>query len=388
MILAALAIMFNLDKALQVKLLDLFPSYGSALNIIEDNEAIREKIELLEEDTQKKDENKKNMKEEIQENTSKNKTMDHMGIAPEFQGISNWLNTESSLTQEELKGKVVLIDFWTYSCINCIRTLPHVTGWYEKYKDDGFVIVGVHTPEFAFEHSTKNVQQALERYDITYPVAQDNNYETWRAYKNRYWPAHYLIDAEGNIRYTHFGEGKYDVTEQAIQDLLQEAKLIELEKELLRVSTEKPQSGQTPETYLGYGRIERFMSPESIQKDQARIYSFPDAVEKDSFGYNGKWTIEKERSVSEEDARLKIVFSGSRVFLVMSPPENREGLVEVYLDGEVIKDQYAGKDIVDGIVKVSEERLYELIRLEKVEEHELELHFNSPGTSVYAFTFG
>jgi len=383
MILAALAIMFNLDKALQVKLLDSFPSYGSALNFIEESDVVKEKIEILEGYN-----NESSNPDQILKGKQKSEAIDHLKKAPGFQGNTQWLNAAKPFTIDEFEGNVVLIDFWTYSCINCIRTLPHVTGWYEKYRNDGFVVIGVHTPEFAFEHKTENVEEALERYTITYPVVQDNDYKIWRAYENRYWPAHYLIDAQGNIRYTHFGEGKYEETEQVIQNLLQEAQLLSQKKDLINKNAEGPQRGQTSETYLGYERMERFASPEDVMNDSAKIYSFPSVLEKDTFSFDGEWIVEKERSISGDDAQMKLAFSGSRVFLVMSPPENGEGRIQVYLDGKLINRNVAGTDVKGGRVVVDEERLYELVRLDGVQQHELKLHFESPRVAVYAFTFG
>lgn len=216
MILAAGAIYTGYDKILQTRLLDTFPGYENFLNGLEKNDTVKQQLDEL-----------KNVDGESlflqEEPTLKMKSeLPQYGQAPDFLGIEKWLNTDSALTMNGLRGKVVLIDFWTYSCINCIRTLPYVTGWYEKYKDQGFVVIGVHTPEFAFEKKTTNVADALVRYGINYPVAQDNNYGTWQAYNNRYWPAHYLIDTEGRIREYHFGEGNYQETEWAIQELIEE----------------------------------------------------------------------------------------------------------------------------------------------------------------------
>ena len=219
MILTALAIFTNYDKVIQVKLLDAIPSYSNFLFKLESNQAVKKQLEVLR--------GKKQMPEKAPMNkniimVTPSSSLPNLGPAPEFAGIEKWLNSDRPLTMRELRGKIVLIDFWTYTCINCIRTLPFVTRWYEKYKDKGFVVVGVHTPEFEFEKNTNNVLGAIKQYNITYPVAQDNDYKTWRAYDNHYWPAKYLIDVKGNIRYTHFGEGEYEETEMHIKTLLKD----------------------------------------------------------------------------------------------------------------------------------------------------------------------
>lgn len=219
MILAALAIFTGYDKILQTKLLDTFPKYENFLNGLEKNPTVRQKLDEL-----KQESPREGAPAEGDSRKATKSDLPVYGVAPEFTGITHWLNTDTPLTMKELRGKVVLVDFWTYSCINCIRTLPFVTSWYEKYRDRGFVVVGVHTPEFEFEKKTANVENALRQYGIHYPVAQDNDFGTWRAYKNQYWPAHYLIDTEGRIREYHFGEGNYAETERAIQSLLDEMK--------------------------------------------------------------------------------------------------------------------------------------------------------------------
>jgi len=212
MLLTALAIYTNYDKYIQTQLLNAFPQFSSTLNSFENNSAIKNQLDVL----------------KGQSSTTAPSTNDLFNAntpAPDLVGITKWLNTSASLSAstdkplliKDLKGKVVLVDFWTYTCINCIRTLPHVTSWYDKYKDKGFVVIGVHTPEFEFEKDTNNVLAAIKQYSIHYPVAQDNNYATWNNYSNQYWPAEYLVDANGNIRRVHFGEGEYDKTEQAIQ---------------------------------------------------------------------------------------------------------------------------------------------------------------------------
>lgn len=312
-----------------------------------------------------------------------------LGPAPEFSGISYWFNTDGPLTLTDLRGKVVLVDFWTYSCINCIRTLPYVTGWHEKYENDGLVVVGVHTPEFAFEHKTENVADAIGRYGIRYPVAQDNDYGTWQAYRNRYWPAHYLIDTEGNVRYAHFGEGKYDETEQAIRDLLTEAGYSVPGPSASSTEGRTASYIQTPETYLGYGRIERFASPGEVARDQARSYTVPETLRADTFAYGGAWTIEKERAVAEEGAVLRLRFRGEKVFLVLAPPPGGTGRVVVSVDGTPITPDRSGMDVRDGMILVDSDRLYEIFDGHgDFAGHVLELRFETSKTTAYAFTFG
>ncbi len=219
MILAALAIYTGYDKKLQTNLLDTFPGYEKFLNGLERNEKVERQLDTL----KSSDGVAVPLKTEELKTARVKSDLAQYGQAPEFVGIAKWLNTDSPFTMQELRGQVVLIDFWTYSCINCIRTFPYVTAWYEKYKDRGLVVIGVHTPEFEFEKKTDSVVGAMKKFQIHFPVAQDNDYETWQAYRNRFWPALYLIDAEGRIRYTHSGEGQYEETESAIQDLLLES---------------------------------------------------------------------------------------------------------------------------------------------------------------------
>lgn len=381
MILAALAIYTGYDKILQATILDTFPNYGNFLTGIEERADVTESLSRLRED----------MGASVpgDESQTRESGLPDIGAAPEFRGISTWLNTgDMPLSMTELRGKVVLIDFWTYSCINCIRTLPYVTGWYEKYHDDGLVVVGVHTPEFQFEHKTENVLDAMKRHGINYPIAQDNDYGTWRAYSNRYWPAHYLVDAQGRVRYTHFGEGKYDETERNIQKLLMEADMLAEERGVLEIGGEETMRGQTPETYLGLARMERFVSPETAVP-LSREYAIPDSIPLHSFAYGGKWNLDAERAVTDETgSSVGIRFRGNKVFLVLAPPAGSTGIVRVFLDGVPVGDA-AGSDVKDGAVTIDSERLYELIDLHGSSgEHTLRLEFDTPGTSAYAFTFG
>ena len=289
------------------------------------------------------------------------------GPAPNFAGVDGWLNSRP-LTMQELRGKVVLIDFWTYSCINCLRTLPHVEAWYRMYHKDGLVVVGVHTPEFAFEHVPSNVRAAVKRLGVRYPVALDNEYGTWTAYGNQYWPAKYLIDRNGHIRYAHFGEGNYSVTEENIRSLLGE-KLASPASDRLRDLT--PTGPLTPETYLGFGRIDRFTGSK-LYPDKQATYSFPPVLGKDDFAYGGHWTVRVQRIVAGKDARLELRYYARKVYLVLGG----HGTVQVLVDGKP-----------HGVVQVTSDRLYTLVDGSSIDDAVLELRF-SPGVSAYAFTFG
>jgi cytochrome c biogenesis protein CcdA/thiol-disulfide isomerase/thioredoxin len=294
------------------------------------------------------------------------------GQAPEFQEIDRWFNSKP-LTLASLRGKVVLIDFWTYSCINCLRTLPYVKRWAATYRRAGLVVVGVHTPEFAFEHVPANVERAVRSLGVDYPVALDNGYETWSAWGNQYWPAKYLVDRQGHVRYAHFGEGEYQRSEDVIRRLLAEKALPKPVSASIRDQT--PTERLTPETYLGSARIDRFVGSRLIPGREAD-YSIPKVVPQSSFGYGGRWTVEKERIVAGRNARLRLSFHARKVFLVLGA-NDRTGTVQVTVDGRSLQT-----------VHVTEDRLYTLAELPgEAANHTLDLSF-SPGTEAYAFTFG
>ena len=310
----------------------------------------------------------------------------NLGRGPDFVGITRWLNADRALKLGDLRGKVVLVDFWTYTCINCIRTLPYVTAWYEKYKDNGFVVVGVHTPEFEFEKSQKNVEDAIRRFNIHYPVAQDNDYATWNNYHNRYWPAEYLIDANGVVRRVHFGEGEYEATEVAIQQLLAEAGR-PVAAHLSDQGDETPRAAQTPETYLGLSRMARFASPERAQSGR-QAFTIPAQLPGDSFAFGGTWTLGPEEAVAAENGALELTFTANKVFLVLRPAEEA-GRVRVLLDGRPLSVASQGSDVRDGMVTVDSDRLYHLIDLHgQRATHRLRLEFQTPGLAGYAITFG
>lgn len=299
--------------------------------------------------------------------------------APEIAGIDVWINS-SPLTWNDLKGKVVLIDFWTYSCINCIRTLPYLKEWYAKYRDKGFVIIGVHSPEFQFEHDVTNVKNAVLQDGILYPVALDNQFVTWKNFHNQYWPAHYLINKEGQVVYEHFGEGEYDVTENNIQFLLgtnmQETKVKESQSE----------TQQTPETYLGYERSQSFFSKEPITRNRVANYTYPRVVPEDSWALKGKWTIEGERIVAAEaNASLKLHFQAGKVYIVMGAP--RKIAVKLMLNDKPIL-QNGGKDVKQSEVVVSDNRLYSIVDFPSATNGTIELIATESGLEMYAFTFG
>lgn len=296
-----------------------------------------------------------------------NPNLPDYGPAPDFGGISAWFNSKP-LTISELRGKVVLVDFWTYSCINCLRTLPHVEAWDRMYRKDGLVIVGVHTPEFAFEAVPSNVRGAVRRLGIHYPVALDPDYDTWNRYANQYWPAKYLIDKQSNLRYAHFGEGNYNVTEQNIRYLLGE-KLASPASDRLRDET--PSGPLTPETYLGYARIDRFTGSQ-LYPDKEATYTLPAALGQNDFAYGGRWKVEGQRIVAGRDARLRLRYYARKVYLVLGG----KGTMQVLVDGKPRKT-----------VAVTADRLYTLVDRDSIDDATLELRF-SPGVEAYAFTFG
>ena len=303
--------------------------------------------------------------------------------APDFKNISTWLNTAPP-TLESLKGKVVLIDFWTYSCINCQRTQPYLNAWYSKYKDAGFVIVGVHAPEFAFEKVPENVKRAIADENIAYPVALDNEFATWRAYDNQYWPAKYLIDKDGQVRYTHYGEGAYDETERTIQALLKESgNVISTPLEAAQKGS-SVRRGQTPETYLGYDRAARFMNTEQFVADKPVTYTTARSVNNDSWSLGGRWQMGDESSQSlEQGATLTLKFSARQVYLVMSGPPGAR--ITVTVAGQPISD---GTDSKNSSVTLDGPRLYTVASLEQfMTDQTLQLTFPA-GVTINAFTFG
>jgi len=311
------------------------------------------------------------------------------GAAPEFAGVERWLNTpgDTAPTLRGLRGKVVLIDFWTYTCINCLRTLPHVRAWDARYRDAGLAVVGVHTPEFAFERREGNVRDAIAENGLRYPVALDNDYGTWNAWLNQYWPAKYLVDAKGRVRYWHYGEGAYEETELAIRMLLAEAGRPPAGGDADVEPADRAAAGvTTPETYLGWERAKGFANPGPLRLGAQDFGDRPPAPAPDQFAFGGPWTIARERAVAGAGARIEANVGARKVFLVLGSPD-RERSVRVLLDGRPLPDRLAGPDVRGGVARVGAQRLYGLVDLGRVERRRITVELD-PGVAGYAFTFG
>ena len=317
------------------------------------------------------------------------------GPAPSLDGAVTWLNSPP-LTSAELRGKVVLVDFWTYSCINCIRTIPYVRAWAEKYKDQGLVVIGVHAPEFAFEKNVDNVKKAIGDFKIGYPVAIDNDYRIWRAFENNYWPAHYLIDAKGQIRYQHFGEGNYPQTEQAIQDLLHEAGSDMAQGAPVvpdaKGAEASPDLGdiRSGETYVGYKQATGFVSPEGLTADAPADYSIanPDL---NQWGLSGTWTVGPEQaSLDKAGGGISYRFSARDLHLVLGPAADGKPIrFQMTVDGKAPGADHGSDIDTAGNGTVTATKLYQLVRQSgDVTARNFEIRFLDPGVQAYAFTFG
>jgi cytochrome c biogenesis protein CcdA/thiol-disulfide isomerase/thioredoxin len=316
-------------------------------------------------------------------------------LLPDLDGAVAWLNSPP-LNRDRLVGHVVLVDFWTYSCINCLRSIPYVRAWAEKYKDSGLIVIGVHTPEFAFEKDLDNVRRAVSELKIAYPVALDNDYKIWKAFGNSYWPADYLIDATGHIRFHHFGEGKYDESEQQIQQLLKEHNPRLSVNGLVKVAAsgaEAPPDSdvESPETYLGYDRADSFLSTGGLKQDVAHVYSIPQHLELNQWGLSGNWT-DQAQVASLISARGKIVyrFHARDVHLVLGPaPDGKPVRFRVKIDGQEPGVNHGVDTDAHGDGKITNHRLYQLIRQKNaIEDRTFEIEFLDPGAQAYAFTFG
>ncbi|WP_338584850.1 cytochrome c biogenesis protein DipZ [Pseudomonas sp. MAG733B] len=318
------------------------------------------------------------------------------GNLPPLDGAVQWLNSPP-LDAQALKGKVVLVDFWTYSCINCLRSLPYVKAWAEKYRDQGLVVIGVHAPEFAFERDIKNVTKAMKDLGINYPVAIDNEFKIWRAFNNEYWPAHYFADAQGRIRYHHFGEGAYDESERVIQQLLREAGAAKVSDGLINAKADGVQMApdsnevQSPETYVGYQRAEHFVPETALVPDKVAAYNPPAQLALNDWSLGGQWHVGSERATaSAADSRIVYRFHARDLHLVLGPgADGKPVRFKVLIDGKTPGADH-GMDVApDGSGTVTDQRLYQLVRQNGgVTDRTFSIEFLDPGASAYAFTFG
>ena len=317
------------------------------------------------------------------------------GQMPPLDGAVQWLNS-TPLTVEQLKGKVVLVDFWTYSCINCLRAIPYIKAWAEKYKDQGLVVIGVHSPEFAFEKNVDNVKKAISDLGITYPVAVDNNYAIWRAFDNEYWPAHYFIDAKGQVRHHHFGEGDYDQSERIIQQLLAEAGKTGVSSDIVDVKATGTEAAsdaanvQSPETYVGYQRSENFVDDKGTVNDAAHNYVAA-TPKLNEWGLTGNWTVGSEQAaLNAADGSIYYRFHARDLHLVLGPDADGKPVrFKVTVDGKAPGDGHGVDTDADGNGTVTGQRLYQLVReAGPVGDHTFEIHFLDPGVQAFAFTFG
>jgi cytochrome c biogenesis protein CcdA/thiol-disulfide isomerase/thioredoxin len=318
------------------------------------------------------------------------------GSLPSLSGAVEWLNSPP-LTPAELKGKVVLVDFWTYSCINCLRSIPYVRAWADKYKDQGLVVIGVHAPEFAFEKNIGNVKQAVAKLKIDYPVAIDNDYAIWRAFNNEYWPADYFIDAKGQIRHHFFGEGDYSESEKVIQQLLAEAGRGNLPVDMVSVSATGAEAAsdaadvKSPETYIGFARSENFASPGGAVGDTPHVYATGDLSRLNDWGLSGDWTVGgQSAALNKADGAISFRFHARDLHLVLGPSADGKPVrFRVTIDGEKPGESHGADINSDGEGTVTDHRLYQLVRQSgPVMDHTFSIQFLDPDVQAYAFTFG
>jgi len=311
-------------------------------------------------------------------------------------GGTGWINSPP-LTAKQLKGKVVLVDFWDYSCINCIRAIPYIRAWAEKYKDSGLVVIGVHTPEFDIEKQMPNVQKAVTKFGITYPVVLDNNQAIWDAFHNQYWPAHYFIDAKGKVRYEHFGEGEYDQSERWIQELLQEANAKPMPASSVSVHGQGAQAAadtstvRSPETYIGYARADHFTSPGGIKRDKEQLYTPPTHPRLNEWGLEGNWADHAQAAVlMSSQGSIVFRFHARDLHLVLGPASDGKPVrFRVTIDGHAPGQNHGVDTDEQGNGVVTDDRLYQLVRQSgAVTEHIFTIKFLDAGVQAFSFTFG
>ena len=315
-------------------------------------------------------------------------------IAPDIVGIAHYLNTTPEKLEEQIKDKVVLYDIWTYSCINCIRTLPYITAWDDKYADQGLLVVGVHSPEFEFEKDPENVQMAMDKHGINYPVVLDNDMETWKAFENRYWPRKYIADHEGYIRYDHIGEGGYQETEKIIQQLLKErANSLGIQmasaEQLVNIDEFEHSLFRTPELYFGYKFAQnrnQLGSEEGFQPGKIVMYSQPENIDLHKFYLTGEWkNHEDSMELISETGSIKLLYNAKEVNIVT----DEKAELELFLDGDTLSEKYSGIDITSGnILTVDEPNLYNIVNADESSSHIMEIKVKGKGFQIFTFTFG
>jgi cytochrome c biogenesis protein CcdA/thiol-disulfide isomerase/thioredoxin len=359
LLLLAAAIFFQYDTVIQAKLVEKFPGIGSAFEKNLAGSFTDNKQATPETNNAPVTNNSTPTMEKI--------AFKNYGPAPEFAGISKWLNSDP-LTMQSLRGKVVLVDFWTYTCINCVRTLPYVTKWYDTYKDKGLVVIGVHTPEFAFEKEAGNVSKAIQQHSIHYPVAQDNAYGTWNAFNNQFWPAEYLIDQNGNIVYTHFGEGEYDHTENAIRQL------IGLDGGVAADNGANLSGIGSPEMYFGTNRLQYLSSTQSPQSGIS--YKLPATLALNTFALEGAWKFDPDKAtLTKGPGKIQLKFHSGKVFMVAS--SDKPITITTIVDGKPAKT-----------ITVQGSQLYNLFDSKDYTDHLLEIKIPDAGFQAFTFTFG
>ena len=314
-------------------------------------------------------------------------------LAPDLVGIAYYINTTPEQLAKKIEGKVVLYDIWTYSCINCVRTLPHITAWNEKYADDGLLIIGIHSPEFEFEKDVYNVEMAVDKHGINYPVVLDNEWETWKAFENRYWPRKYLADHEGYIRYDHIGEGAYQETEKIIQQLLEERALslgiqVASAESLVDIEEFQHTSFRTPELYFGYkfapGR-NQLGNSEGFNSGNEVTYTLPENFQQHYFYLDGTWeNLQGSMKLVSNTGSIVLPYHAKEVNIVAA----NDAELEIFLDDIAIPDMYSGNDVISGKVKTSEAGLYNIVNSKEASSHLLKIDISEPGFEIYTFTFG
>ncbi|PKL19741.1 MAG: hypothetical protein CVV48_16515 [Spirochaetae bacterium HGW-Spirochaetae-4] len=374
MIIAGLMIGVGADRRFQSFVLELFPNYGTGLTLFENSDSVREAIDSRRTETS-------GSELFTWENAPRNGVPGDYGKAPPIIAEGPWINTDHPLSLEDLKGKVVLIDFWTYSCVNCVRTIPYLRTWYEKYAAEGLVIIGVHTPEFPFERNEGNVKRAVRDLDVTWPVVLDNNFAQWNAYHNRYWPAHFFIDSTGRIRYFQFGEGSYEEAEEVIRALLGEAGS-NLKEAPGNIPAPTETGRRTPEVYLGYERAKGFLSDAPVP-DKLTRFSLASEEKPGQWSLEGEWIIRNDFIEIDGSGKLELGFEGKDIFLVVEPRGSGSSFT-VEIDGKLAGDTV---DVQGGVLNPRESRLYHLASFGEPGEHTLILSIEGY-VRLYTFTFG